>query len=273
MTWEVFNEPDTDNWSLVKNVNATLVETIRQYDPDNLIIVGTPKHSSQPDVAVLDPLKDSNGKLRSNVAYSFHFYASEQWHWDNYRAYAQAALDKGFALFVSEWGLSPASGDGSIDFSTKVPAWFQWMEDRQLSWAAWSICNKGETSAALASGVTALSGWTDSQLSAGGRWFRDKLTTLNPEWTAVGTGGTISAKASIQHKPIQIQIVNQSIHIQTPAGQYTHATLRSLDGKLLAQTPIRAGSAIMMGTTYQGVAFVQLHGSNTTSFSKRIVLQ
>lgn len=258
--YEVFNEPDTDDWTQVKRVDSTLIATIRQYDPDNLIIAGTPKLSSQPDLAVAAPLKDAQGNAFTNVAYSFHFYASEQWHWDNYRGYAQTALDNGLALFVSEWGLTPASGNGDIDYTTKVPAWFQWMEERKLSWAAWSICNKGETSAALVGGTTAVSGWTDAQLSTGGKWFRDKLVSLNPAWGAVPALPAVQAT-----QPLRVKVhalgMNAQVHMNFSAGQYQAATLRSLDGRVLVQADIGStAQSLQLETPHHGVAILQLDG-------------
>jgi len=93
-----------------------VIAVIRENDPDNLIVVGTPFFSQNVDVASTDPINDPN------VAYTLHFYAGT--HGASLRNRAITAMNNGIALFITEWGTVNASGDGAVDVeSTNV-----WME-------------------------------------------------------------------------------------------------------------------------------------------------
>lgn len=177
--YEIYNEPGGDDWSAIKTYAEKIIPVIRAIDPDNLILVGTPSYSSRVDIAAADPLTGSNA---TNIAYSFHFYASEQWHYDNYMTYANTAMNS-IPLFVSEWGLSQASGDGTINTSY-VETFFNWMESKKLCWSAWSISKKNESSAALYTTASTSGNWSNSDLRQSGTYLREKLRALNPEYTS-----------------------------------------------------------------------------------------
>ena len=94
--YEIYNEPLSVSWSgVIKPYAETVIDKIRNIDPDNLIVVGTPTWSQDVDVASADPIN------RSNIAYTLHFYAGT--HGQSYRDKAQVALNNGIALFVTEW--------------------------------------------------------------------------------------------------------------------------------------------------------------------------
>ncbi len=56
------------------------------------------------------------------------------------------ALDAGLPVFVTECGLSEASGDGTVDFESAA-RWFGYVNEKKLSYAVWSFSNKNESSA------------------------------------------------------------------------------------------------------------------------------
>ncbi len=60
------------------------------------------------------------------------------------------ALDAGVPVFVSECGLCDASGSGGVD-QASAQAWFDLMNSRGVSFAAWSLCNKNETASLIRS--------------------------------------------------------------------------------------------------------------------------
>ena len=181
--YEIFNEPGTDEWSRIKPYAEFIIPKIRAIDPDNIIVVGTPGYSSKVDQVLNSPL---TGDLTYNVAYTFHFYASEDWHLNNYLPTAKTVA-KQIPLFVTECGLTPASGNGSINYSM-VNTFWQWLDEEKLSWAAWSISNKDETSASLQKSASTSGNWSENDLRESGKWFRNKLREQNPEWTPIGGG-------------------------------------------------------------------------------------
>jgi len=172
--YEIWNEPEGPiSWDTVKNYAVQVITEIRKYDTNNLIIVGSPHWDQDVDVAAADPIVGFK-----NIAYSFHFYASDPYHQEKLRAKADLALKKGLPLMVTEWGVGEANGNGKFDLSLVNP-WFQWMEDNKLSSANWNITDKNETTALLLPGAPENGGWTNDQLTPAGIYIREKLRTLN----------------------------------------------------------------------------------------------
>jgi endoglucanase len=56
--------------------------------------------------------------------------------------------EKGFAVFVSECGMTDASGDGRI-YEEAFGRWVDYLEENKISWVYWSFSNKDEASAML----------------------------------------------------------------------------------------------------------------------------
>lgn len=81
--YEIWNEPEKTEWKTVKNYALQIIPIIRKYDKENIIIVGSPHWGKDVDIAAADPIKDYN-----NIAYSFHFYASDAYHQEALRAKA-----------------------------------------------------------------------------------------------------------------------------------------------------------------------------------------
>jgi endoglucanase len=171
--YEIWNEPEAITWDTVKNYAVQVITEIRKYDPDNLIVVGSPHWDQDVNVAAADPIKGFK-----NIAYSFHFYASDKNHQERLRAKADLALKKGLPLIVTEWGVGEANGNGAFDRS-KNAVWLKWLEDNKLSWVNWNITDKEETTAILMPGAPITAGWTNDQLTPAGTYIREKLVELN----------------------------------------------------------------------------------------------
>jgi endoglucanase len=173
--YEIWNEPERVSWDTVKNYAMQVITKIRKYDPDNLIIVGSPHWDQDVDVAAADPITGFK-----NVAYSFHFYASDKYHQDGLRAKGDVALQKGLPLLVTEWGVGEASGNGEFN-RRKTKIWLKWIEHRKLSWTNWNLTDKQETTAFLLPGATVNGGWPDDQLTPAGRYIRHRIRKLNKQ--------------------------------------------------------------------------------------------
>src|SRR6202012_690151 len=145
--YEIGNEPAKTTWDTVKNYALQVIPEIRKYDKDNLIVVGSPHWDQDVDIAAADPITGFN-----NIAYSFHFYASDPNHQQPLRNKADLAIKKGLPLMVTEWGVGESNGNGKFDTKLVKP-WFQWLEDNKLSWVNWNITDKNETTALLMSGA------------------------------------------------------------------------------------------------------------------------
>ena len=149
--YEIYNEPENDTWSEVKAYAERVAAAIREIDPDNIIIVGSPHWDQDVDIAADDPLTGYG-----NIAYSFHFYA------DTHRAEnmerCDYALSKGLPLIVSECGAMDHLGGGEVNYEW-WGRWMQWAERNDIGWIAWSLSDKVETCSMLRHGAPAEGGW------------------------------------------------------------------------------------------------------------------
>jgi len=171
--YEIWNEPEAISWDTVKNYALQIIPEIRKYDPNGLIIVGSSHWDQDVDIAAADPVTGF-----SNIAYSFHFYASDPNHQQQLRDKADLAIKKGLPLLVTEWGVGEASGDGKFD-EQEVNAWMQWLTKNKLCWTNWNITDKHETTALLLPGASVNGGWTTDQLTPAGNYIRTEIRKLN----------------------------------------------------------------------------------------------
>lgn len=169
--WEICNEPNGEKvtWNeKIKPYADEIVKVIRSNDPDNIIIVGTPRWSQRVDLAAKNPV------VGNNVMYTLHFYAGSHG-WKN-RSYVKKALKKGAPIFCTEWGTTKESGDGGV-FEKETKQWMKFLEENNISWTNWSVNNKGEDSGILAFGKDkdGKGGWTEKDLSPDGKFMRKIL--------------------------------------------------------------------------------------------------
>ena len=165
--YEICNEPQNSDWnSQIKPYAQEVIARIRQHT-DALILVGTNRWSQDVDEVIGNRLDDDN------VMYVVHFYAGTQKEW--VRNKMIAALDAGIPVFISECSICDASGNGGIDYGS-ADAWFSLLNERGISYIAWSLSNKSETSALINSWCDKLSDWSDDDLSDTGRWFKNMMS-------------------------------------------------------------------------------------------------
>jgi len=138
--YEICNEPngmtvadetqavDWDN--VIKPYAENVIAAIRENDPDNIIIVGTPNWSQDVDAASQNPIDGDN------IMYALHFYAGS--HGQELRDKAHTALDNGLPIFVTEWGTSADSGAGGV-FYDETYEWMDFLDSNSISWCNWSI--------------------------------------------------------------------------------------------------------------------------------------
>jgi len=143
--YELYNEPQAGTtWAQIKTFANEVIPVIRANDPDGLIVVGTPAMSSNIGAAKSDPITGTNAK---NVLYTLHFYAGEGGH-GLYKDALKSAYCADLPVFVTEWGTTPASGNGTVSESGSN-SWISLLEAAKVSHANWSLSNAGESSAAL----------------------------------------------------------------------------------------------------------------------------
>lgn len=165
--YEICNEPNgSGTWSEIKRYANRIIPVIRAADPDAIILVGTPTWSQDVDVASRDPLVGY-----SNIMYTCHFYAAT--HQDGIRQKVRVARQNGLPMFVSEFGISSADGNGQIN-PTSGNAWIELLNQYGISRVGWSLSNKDETSALFLPSTRIPLKLSD--LSASGQWFYKTYT-------------------------------------------------------------------------------------------------
>lgn len=165
--YELYNEPMEDSWASLKAYHKTLIDEIRRWDPDNLILCGCGHWDQDIDQVAESPIEGV-----SNVMYTVHFYAATHGQW--LRDRTEAAIRRGIPVFISECGGCEASGNGVLS----EPEWDEWMalSDRyHLSWAAWSLSDKDETCSMLLPRADAKGPWTDDLIKPWGKIVKKTL--------------------------------------------------------------------------------------------------
>lgn len=165
--YEICNEPNNGtSWKEIKSYARSVISTIRKNDKKAVIVVGTPTWSQDVDQAAADPIKGEN------LMYALHFYAAT--HKADLRNKMTAAINKGLPVFVTEYGICDASGNGAIA-KEEANRWVQTMDEYGVSYIAWNLSNKQESSSIIKSSCPKVSGFKKSELSDEGRWLYNLL--------------------------------------------------------------------------------------------------
>lgn len=138
--FEICNEPNGNDvkWDYnIKPYAEEIVKTIRANSPKSLIIVGTADWSKNVNEAADNPINDNN------VVYTCHFYAGS--HGKELQEKIDYCISKNIPVFVSECGITDASGAGQI-YEKEFRDWINYLNERKISWLFWSLSNKDEAS-------------------------------------------------------------------------------------------------------------------------------
>ncbi|HZV71814.1 MAG TPA: glycoside hydrolase family 5 protein [Saprospiraceae bacterium] len=165
--YEIFNEPDYESWQEVKTYSEAVIKAIREHDPQNIILVGSPRWDQDIHLPAADPITGFN-----NLMYTMHFYAGTHKQW--LRDKTDEAIGKGLAIFISECAGMEATGDGPLDHA-EWQKWIEWMDLRKLSWIAWSVSDKNETCSILRPSADSNGNWGENDIKEWGATVREVL--------------------------------------------------------------------------------------------------
>ena len=164
--YEICNEPNGNiTWeNNIKPYAEEVIKEIRENSKKSIIIVGTPTWSQEVDKPAKNKINDEL------VMYALHFYSGTHTEW--LRERVKEAL-KNIPIFVSEWGVSDASGNGGV-YKEETIKWINFMKENNLSYAVWSLSDKNESSALLVSGASA-NMVTENSLSEAGKLIKSVI--------------------------------------------------------------------------------------------------
>lgn len=191
--YEICNEPNGGvSWSSIKKYALEVIPVIRNNDPNAIIVVGTPTWSQEVDKAAADPITGYD-----NIMYTLHFYAGT--HKDSLRTTMEKALKKGLPIFVTEYGITDASGNGACN-EAEANKWMALMDKYGVSSCIWNLANKNESSCLIISSCKKNNDFTMDDLSQEGKWFYRMITAGNggmigeiPDFSAIDEGGSSDA--------------------------------------------------------------------------------
>ena len=166
--YEICNEPnmnlktgsDKCTWQSITEYANIIIPVIRENDPSKIIIVGTPVWSQKVNQAADAPLD------YDNIMYTLHFYADS--HKDELRSILDYALNKDLPVFVSEFGICDASGNGPIN-DDETNKWLDKLNNNSISYCLWNISNKNETSSIFKPSFTGHTHFESDDLSECGK--------------------------------------------------------------------------------------------------------
>ena len=169
--YEIYNEPVEDTWDSLKEYSKAVIDEIRLYDPDNIILVGCPHWDQDIHLVAESPLEGY-----SNLMYTVHFYAGT--HKQYLRERVDAAMQRGIPVFISECASMDASGDGKLD-KDSWNEWVEFMEAKKISWVCWSVSDKNESCSMLLPRAKATGNWSKDLIKPWGRIVRETLREKN----------------------------------------------------------------------------------------------
>lgn len=166
--YEIMNEPNgSTTWADCKKYANEVIPCIRK-NTDAVILVGNPRWTADLTSVMNDPLTGYE-----NIMYTYHFYADSHKHTTD----VETAYDRGFPVFISEFGFMDASGDGSLNL-TSGENWKKTLDDRNISYVAWNISNSKGSASIFKHNSSDMIDVSDENLKEWGiylkNWYRSK---------------------------------------------------------------------------------------------------
>ena len=203
--YEICNEPTGTNWYSGNGKDlytycSEVIKTIRAIDPDAIIICGTNTWSQDVDQVAAKPMKALGYE---NIMYTFHFYSAT--HKENLMKKVRLATKDGTPIFVTEFGICSADGNGSYD-TENADRWIALLDELNISFACWSYSNCNEKSAYFKSSCSNAGGdWTADDLTTTGKWLintcRAHEEKENASYPAVSPSAEPTKAPTVTEKP------------------------------------------------------------------------
>lgn len=172
--YEICNEPNGDTtWEDVREYADNVIPVIRENAPGAVILVGSPEYSTAINEAMESPLE------YDNIMYSYHKYVDVSQDHEPKFYWLEKAVEMGFPVFVTEMGIADkqesylqeetAYDDDKPLVLEPARKFLDYLEENQISWCGWALSNSDEIHAAIRKECGKLSGWTEDDLTQGGK--------------------------------------------------------------------------------------------------------
>lgn len=248
--YEICNEPNSGTtWENVREYANEVIPVIRANAPDAVVIVGTPDWCQRVDLAAADPITEYD-----NIMYALHFYADT--HRGSLREGMADAIAAGLPVFVSEFGICSADGNGrnAID---QANAWMDSLNELGVPAVMWNLSNKDELSAILKPDCAKTEGYESTDLTESGLWLAH---TLGGAWDTSFEGMDDRPEVAADANEMLSDTTAWGAWIDRAAGG--DATVGYADGKVTAEVrksgrdrwsvqPSHPGLKLEQGETYE----------------------
>ena len=164
---DIKRQCDETSWEDITKYANRIIPVIRKLDSEKVVIVGTPTWSQRVYQAADAPLNFDN------IMYTLHFYADT--HREDLREKLRYALSKNLPIFVTEYGICNAAGDGDVN-DEETNLWLKLLQENKISYVLWNLSNKNETSAILKDSCTKTAGFTEDDFSPCGQRFKTMMS-------------------------------------------------------------------------------------------------
>lgn len=183
--YEICNEPsgkhfddeskDVD-WTRIRKYAKAVTAAIRENDPDNLIICGTPNGCKDIDLVSESPVKGDN------ICYAVHFNAGADG--QELRDKCDKAIEDGICIIASEWSTTDGTDESDL-FLTEASGWLDYLDGKNISWIYSSIGGDGMKKSDALSPYTELftpeekkdGHWPDDFISDSGLFIKARLAS------------------------------------------------------------------------------------------------
>ena len=199
--FEICNEPTGVQWHTgggndLYSYCKEIAGIIRDCGSDALIVCGTNTWSQDVEDVAKKPLKDDGFE---DILYTFHFYSGS--HYADKMAKVKTATADGTPIFVTEFGICDASGNGGFD-TANADAWIKLCDSYNISYACWSFCNKGESASYLSTSCSKTTGgYVASDLATTGIWLVNTYRAHQDIEEGIDTKVTPKPSTSASAKP------------------------------------------------------------------------
>ena len=164
--YEICNEPNGVDWPAVKGYAEQIIPIIREKAPDSVIIVGNPDWSKDLYSVAADPL------AFDNILYTLHFYSAT--HGQDYRDMTEKLSQQGLPIFVSEFGVTAASGGLPRDLEG-ADQWIELLEQENISYCMWAFAKAAEACSTIRFTVPKYNGFVQEDYTDTGLWLLETL--------------------------------------------------------------------------------------------------
>ena len=251
--YEICNEPTDTNWYSGNGKDlytycSEVIETIRAIDPDAIIICGTNTWSQDVDQVAAKPMKALGYE---NIMYTCHFYSAT--HQENLMKKVRQATKDGTPIFVTEFGICSADGNGSYN-PESADRWIALLDELNISFACWSYSNCNEKSAYFKSSCSNAGGdWTADDLTTTGKWLintcRAHEEKENASYPAVSPSAEPTKAPTVTVKPTAKPTKAPTVTVKPTAEPTKAPTVTTAPDKEIQEAPSTALTIVARAST------------------------